>query len=76
MQQYTDAKDMKRLVAEKIQARLDEMNLTRIEFARMCDVPPSTVTRWLKGDHNFTISTIYSIEWVLQINILNYQNNE
>lgn len=59
-------------IAEKINNRIKELNLSQQTFAEMMDVNPSAVTKWLNGSHNFTVKTIFNIEWVLQMNIFNY----
>lgn len=64
-----DIPEAKRMVAEKIKSRLEELKINRQTFAKMMDVQPSVVTKWLKG-HNFTVLTLFDIEWVLKIQII------
>lgn len=58
------------LIADRIEARMNECGLTRQKFASLMDVQPSIITRWLSGTHNFTLSTIFSIERKLTCNII------
>lgn len=55
----------KRQLAEKIDARLIELGLTRKEFAEQMGTVPSSITKWLSGQHNFEINTLFEIERVL-----------
>jgi transcriptional regulator with XRE-family HTH domain len=58
------------LIARKIDERIKELGLNRQEFARLMDVQPSTVTKWLGGKHNFTLETISEIERKLSLSLL------
>jgi transcriptional regulator with XRE-family HTH domain len=64
-------KTNKQLVAEKIQRRINELGISRKQFAAMMCVKPPLVTRWLSGNHNFTIFTMFEIERVLKIELFN-----
>jgi ribosome-binding protein aMBF1 (putative translation factor) len=66
-------REVKKKVSEKISEALKVQGISKKQFAGMMDVQPSSVTKWLKGNHNFTTSTIFDIEWVLQIQIINLQ---
>jgi transcriptional regulator with XRE-family HTH domain len=66
-----DLHDYKKRIAYLIQKRLDELRLQKQEFAEMMNVQPSAVSRWLSGEHNFTIETLYNIEQKLHMSILN-----
>jgi hypothetical protein len=35
------------------------------------DQTPSTISKWLSGTHNFTIDTLYDIEYMLGIELVN-----
>ena len=37
---------------------------------------PSEISKWLKGDHNFTTSTLFDIEDVLDIHIMDLNEQE
>jgi hypothetical protein len=54
--------DYKKAVADTIKDQLLDLCLSRGEFAIMMKVQPSRVTRWLSGEHNFTLETLCAIE--------------
>lgn len=64
--------EKKKLLANKIEARMKEAGLQRQEFADLMGTQPSTITRWLSGEHNFQIDTLFEIEKQLNINLFNY----
>ena len=64
--------DNKRLVANKIKVRLKELGINRQQFAGMMKAPPSSVTKWLSGTHNFTTFTLFEIERILDFPLFNY----
>jgi len=64
--------DNKQLVADKIKDRLKQLGISRQQFASMMKVQPSTVTKWLSGNNNFQIYTLFEIEKQLQFNLFNY----
>jgi transcriptional regulator with XRE-family HTH domain len=41
------------------------------EFAEVVDKTPSTISKWLSGTHNFETDTLFEIEKVLGIKLLN-----
>lgn len=66
------AKDMERrmMLAVKIAEGIKRKGLSQKEFAdRMCK-RPSEISKWLRGDHNFTTSTLFDIEDVLDIHLI------
>ena len=52
-------------IANRIDALIKKKGLTKKEFADSIGKRPSEVTKWLSGQHNFTIRTIAFIETVL-----------
>ena len=58
-------------IAAKISTRLTELGINRQEFAYAMGVQPSSVTKWLKGAHNFEMKTLFKIERVLQMSLVN-----
>jgi transcriptional regulator with XRE-family HTH domain len=64
------------LLAQTIEAKMKERGLSRIEFSELMKTQPSTVTKWLKGSHNFTIETLFEIEKVLQFSIFNFNTTQ
>lgn len=63
-------KEFKELIARKIDNRLKELKLSRTAFAKGMDVQPAVVSKWLKGDHNFTVKTLFKIEDKLGIRLV------
>lgn len=45
-------------ISNKIDALMRERGLTKKEFANQLGKRPSEITRWLSGQHNFTVSTL------------------
>ena len=45
-------------ISNKIDALMQERGLSKKQFAEQIGKRPSEITRWLSGQHNFTISTI------------------
>ena len=72
------AKNMERrmMLAVKITEGIKRKGLSQKEFAvKMCK-RPSEISKWLKGDHNFTTSTLFDIEDVLDIHIMDLNEQE
>lgn len=65
--------EISRFLADKIELRLKSLRINRQQFALMVKQPPSTITKWLGGNHNFTIATIQVIQDVLKVNFFAYQ---
>lgn len=61
----------KELLAEFIRDKMRRVNLKSNEFAEKINKRPSEITKWLSGNHNFTIETIFEIEEKLGITIVN-----
>lgn len=72
------AKDIERrmILAAKIAEGIKKMGLSKKEFAEKMGKRPSEISKWLSGDHNFTINTLFDIEDTLNINIININKNE
>lgn len=64
--------EISRFVANCLESRLKELRISNSEFAAMVNTQPSTVTRWLNGEHNFTVSTLQKIQDTLNINFFSY----
>lgn len=58
-------KSRRRRIAEEIADILREKDLSKKDFAAMMHRQPSDVTKWLKGDHNFTSDLLAEISEVL-----------
>lgn len=58
-------------IAARIDEILNEKGLKQSDLAKMLHKSESEISKWLSGDHNFTISTIDKIENVLDAEIIN-----
>lgn len=45
-------------ISNKINALMQERGLSKKQFADQIGKRPSEITRWLSGQHNFTIATL------------------
>ena len=63
-------------LAAKIAEGIINKGWSKIEFARLIDQTPSTVSRWLSGHHNFTVDTLNEIEDILGIDLLNWDKKK
>lgn len=52
-------------IADKIDALLKEQGMTQRELAKKMGKRENEVSRWLSGQHNFTISTLAKISAIL-----------
>lgn len=50
--------DLSFAISNKIDALMRERGLSRKQFADELGKRPSEITRWLSGQHNFTVSTL------------------
>lgn len=48
---------------------ITETNLSKHDFAKLVKKTPSTVSRWLTGEHNFSIETLCEISFYTRIPI-------
>lgn len=53
-----DEVDLSFAIADKLNALIKEKGLSKKEFADTIGKRPSEVTKWLSGQHNFTIRTL------------------
>ncbi len=63
--------EKKMLLAAKIYETLQTQNISSRTFAERLNISPSLVTKWLSGQHNFTVDTLVKIERILGIELLN-----
>jgi len=52
-------------ITDQISHFLSEKGWTQKEFARRMDKQESEISKWLSGQHNFTLKTIANIETVI-----------
>ncbi len=45
-------------ISNRLDALMNERGLSKKQFADAIGKRPSEITRWLSGEHNFTISTL------------------
>lgn len=50
--------DLSFAIADRIDALIKKKGMTKKEFAESIGKRPSEVTKWLSGQHNFTIRTL------------------
>ena len=58
-------------IAAKIADALKAQGLNQKDFALRLGKKPSEISKWLTGTHNFTHDTLFDIQTVLNINLLN-----
>lgn len=62
--------ERKMLLAAKIYDTLQVQKMTNRSFAERLNISPPLVTKWLSGQHNFTVDTLLKIERILGIELL------
>ena len=50
--------DLEFAISDRINSLMAKRGLTKLEFAKALGKRPSEITKWLSGQHNFTIRTI------------------
>lgn len=50
--------DMEMAISNRIYELMQEKGLSKAAFARSIGKRPCEITRWLSGQHNFTLSTL------------------
>lgn len=58
-----------RMIALKVLARMDELNVTQVQLAKRMGCSQQHVSTLLKGSSNMTLETISKLEDALQMNI-------
>jgi hypothetical protein len=66
-----DKTEKNMLLAIRIEEAMKKNGYNKIQFSQAMQVQPSMVTRWLSGSHNYTLDTLYDIEKILSICIVN-----
>lgn len=71
---FQEKVDYKMRLAAKIIAGIKSKGLTKTEFAEKMEVKNrSIISKWLSGTNNFESDTLYQIEKVLGISLLNLE---
>jgi transcriptional regulator with XRE-family HTH domain len=77
---FSDKKEYKLKKTSELSSKLldilEKKRITRSSFAQVMDVQPSVVTRWLSGSHNFTMDTLFDIEFALKTPIIKIDDNK
>lgn len=60
-------------IAVKIAKALKRKGMTQKELAEKLGKRPSEISKWLTGNHNFTHDTLFDIQTVLNIRLLDYE---
>ena len=60
---------MNNALARKLQDYIEFNKLTKLSFAKIMRKDPAIISRWLSGDHNFTIETLCEISFKTRIPI-------
>jgi len=53
--------DLEFAISNRINELMVQRGLTKLEFAHALGKRPSEVTKWLSGQHNFTIRTLSTL---------------
>ncbi|MBR1464138.1 MAG: helix-turn-helix transcriptional regulator [Prevotella sp.] len=53
--------DLELAISNRISDLMSRQGLSKLEFARALGKRPSEITKWLSGQHNFTVRTISQI---------------
>ena len=62
-------------IAVKIAKALKRKNMTQKELAEKLGKRPSEISKWLTGNHNFTHDTLFDVQNVLNIRLLDTELN-
>ena len=58
-------------ISNRIAALMQEKRLNKKQFAEALGKRPNEITRWLSGEHNFTISTLAMLSTFFGKSIIN-----
>ncbi len=64
------------LIAAKISNALELLDLDNKALAQSLGKYASEISKWLKGDHNFTMDTLSDIEEILKIRLLDVKDSD
>lgn len=58
-------------ISNRLAALMQERGLNKRQFAKALGKRPNEITRWLSGEHNFTISTLAMLSTFFGKSIIN-----
>jgi len=64
------------LLAARIDDAITKKGWKKKDLAKALDKTPSEISKWLSGTHNFTIDTLFDIEKILDIDLINIQEKQ
>lgn len=63
----------------KLAAKIDDARikkgLSKKQFAQKLSKRPSEISKWLSGTHNFTVNTLFDIQKLLDVDLINVEDN-
>ncbi len=62
-------------LAVKIADAIKNKGWKKKEFAEKLNKKPSEISKWLSGTHNFTLDTLFDIERILDIKLIDTKSN-
>lgn len=62
--------DLSFAISDKLDAILQERNMTQKQLARMVGCSEADVCKWLGGTHNFTLKTLARISVALDVDLI------
>ncbi len=66
----------KMLLAARIEDAIKAKNWKKKNLAEALKKRPSEITKWLSGTHNFTIDTLWQLEKVLDVELINLSSHK
>jgi len=64
------------LLAARIDDGIKAKGWKQKDLARAINKSPSEISKWMSGVHNFTADTLFDLERVLEIHLVNVENNQ
>ena len=61
-------------LAAKIDNARIKMRLSKKQFAEKLSKSPSEISKWLSGTHNFTSDTLFEIQELLEVELINVED--
>jgi len=72
-QQNLSSEQKKGLLAKRLKQKMKAENIKGTNLAGKLGRSPSEISKWLSGNHNFTIETLFSLEEELGISLVNIE---